>query len=94
MMSDFHQDILDRCADHDACTAIYCYADSDVVDHETGQVIHPAGTMVWESHADAAIPAEVRIHPNVPAYQAGRPLAWRPATAEEAARLARGGLPS
>jgi hypothetical protein len=51
-----------------ACTVIFCYADDDVLDHETGQVIQPAGTLVWESHDDATIDPAERMNPDVPAY--------------------------
>ena len=82
-MSDFHQDV-GACPDHPACTLITCHADADVLDHETGAVIHPAGTMVWASHADAKIGAEARINPDVPAYQDGKRLTARAPTAAEA----------
>jgi hypothetical protein len=81
----FHQDIHDVCPDpdHDACSAIHCYADTDVLDHETGDVIHPAGTLVWESHATNEVDPLARLNPDVPAYRHGQAVAWRPPTETE-----------
>jgi len=65
-----------------ACTVIRCYADTDVVDPDTGRVIHPAGTLVWESHDDATIDPAGRVNPDHPAEDhrgAGDPTPITPA---------------
>jgi hypothetical protein len=82
----FHQDIVE-CPEDPACTLIRCYTDDDVLDHESGEVIHPAGTVVWESHGDSRVAAEGRINPDVAAFHKGERLTARPLTDEESELL-------
>lgn len=58
-----------RCGDHepDGCAVIDCITTEPVTDHETGAVIHEAGTVVWHSHMDAGIHPEHRLNPSHPA---------------------------
>lgn len=52
---------------HGDCTVIDCVTTGAVTDHETGEVIHPAGAVVWHSHMDAAIHPEHRLNDSHPA---------------------------
>jgi hypothetical protein len=57
----------DRCQQvmgHDpaGCCVIDCITTEPVLHHETGEVIHPAGAVVWHSHLDAAIHPEHRLN--------------------------------
>jgi hypothetical protein len=57
----------DRCEPgHGNCAVIDCITTEPVTDHETGEVIHPAGTVVWHSHMDAAICPEHRLNQDHP----------------------------
>jgi hypothetical protein len=60
----------ERCADqgHDpaGCTVIDCITTEPVLHHQTGAVIHEAGTVVWHSHADAATDPLGRLNPDHP----------------------------
>jgi hypothetical protein len=57
-----------RCEDHDpaGCTVIDCITTEPVLHHETGAVIHEAGTVVWHSHDDAGIDPVSRLNPDHP----------------------------
>jgi hypothetical protein len=61
----------ERCAgaQHDpaGCTVIDCVTTEPVTNHDTGEVIHPAGAVVWHSHMDARIHPEHRLNPDHPA---------------------------
>ena len=58
----------DRCQDgHDGCLVIDCITTEPVIHHETGDVIHEAGAVVWHSHLDAAIHPEHRLNDSHPA---------------------------
>lgn len=55
----------DRCADMhggDDCIVIDCITTEPVTHHETGEVIHEAGAVVWHSHLDAGIHPEHRLN--------------------------------
>jgi hypothetical protein len=43
---------------------IFCTTDEDVL--EDGEVIHPAGTVVWASWAPPDVPVEDRLNPDHP----------------------------
>ena len=49
------------------CAVIDCITTGPVAHHETGKVIHEAGSVVWHSHMDAAIHPEHRLNPDHPA---------------------------
>ena len=51
---------------HDCCV-IDCITTEPVLHHQTREVIHPAGTIVWHSHMEAAIHPEHRLNPDCPA---------------------------
>src|SRR6266851_9935092 len=55
----------DRCREHglDGCHVIDCIT-TEPVTAEDGSVIHPAGTVVWHSHMDAAICPDHRLNPD------------------------------
>ena len=56
------------CADgHEDCCVIDCVTTEPVTHHETGEVIHEAGAVVWHSHMDAAIHPGHRLNPDHPA---------------------------
>jgi len=50
----------------DGCTVIDCVTDEDITHHETGAVIHPAGTVVWHSHAPADLDQVARLNTDHP----------------------------
>lgn len=90
----------DRCEDHDAdgCCVIDCVTTEPVTHHETGEVIHEAGAVVWHSHLDAAIHPEHRLNPDHPAedHRSGEPVpvtvaAWCEPCREHPAMLALAG---
>ena len=56
----------DRCEDHDgaACAVIDCVTTVPVRNHETGDVIHAAGAVVWHSHLHADLHPEHRLNPS------------------------------
>jgi hypothetical protein len=59
-----------RCGDMHGggdCCVIDCVTTGPVIHHETGDVIHAAGAVVWHSHMDAAIHPEHRLNPDCPA---------------------------
>ena len=62
--------------DPDGCTVIDCITTEAVTNHETGAVIHEAGTVVWHSHMDAAVHPEHRLNPDHPAedHRGGTPV--------------------
>lgn len=69
------------CGDgHAGCTVIDCVTTEPVTHHETGEVVHEAGAVVWHSHMTAAIHPEHRLNPSHPAedHRGPSPL---PATA-------------
>jgi hypothetical protein len=59
-----------RCAamGHDpaGCTVIDGLTTEPVLHHQTGAVIHQAGTVVWHSHMDAGLHPEHRLNPDHP----------------------------
>lgn len=61
----------DRCTGlgHDpaGCVIIDCITTGNVAHHETGDVIHPAGAVVWHSHMPGGVHAEHRLNPDHPA---------------------------
>lgn len=58
----------ERCGDgHGDCAVIDCITTEPVAHHETGDVIHDAGAVVWHSHMDAMIHPEHRLNPDHPA---------------------------
>ena len=67
-----------RCEGHDpgACCVIDCVATEPVLHHETGEVIHKAGAVVWHSHMHAVIHPEHRLNPDHPAedHRKGKPV--------------------
>jgi hypothetical protein len=72
----------ERCGDtHGGCNVIDCIT-TEPVRSEDGTVIHEAGTVVWQSHMDAAIHPEHRLNPDHPAedHRGDRPV---PVTATE-----------
>jgi hypothetical protein len=52
---------------HADCCLIDCVTTEPVIRHNTGGVVHPAGSVVWRSHMDAAIHPEHRLNPDHPA---------------------------
>lgn len=50
--------------DHGDCCVIDCVTTGPVTHHETGDVIHPAGAVVWHSHMHAALHPEHRLNPD------------------------------
>jgi hypothetical protein len=58
----------DRCTSHDpaGCTVIDCITTEPVTHHQTGEVIHEAGTIVWHSHMDAGTDPLTRLNPDHP----------------------------
>ena len=57
-----------RCEDiHGDCAVIDCITTERVTHHQTGDVIHETGAVVWHSHMDAAIHPEHRLNPDHPA---------------------------
>lgn len=64
-----------RCTGHGDCIVIDCITTEDVTHHETGQVIHQAGAVVWHSHMTAGIHPEHRLNPDHPAvdYRGDQP---------------------
>jgi hypothetical protein len=68
-----------RCADHggDGCTVIDCITTEPVTHHETGEVIHEAGTVVWHSHMDTAVDPVSRLNPDHP-YEDHRDIPLSP----------------
>ena len=66
-----------RCVNlHGACCVIDCVTTEPVLHHQTGAVIHEAGTVVWHSHMDAAVHPEHRLNPDHPAedHRGGTPV--------------------
>ncbi len=53
--------------EHGTCQVIDCITTEPVIHHETGEVIHEAGAVVWHSHMDAAIHPGHRLNPDHPA---------------------------
>lgn len=93
----------DRCQDMhgedgSGCTVIDCVTTEAVLHHETGDVIHEAGTVVWHSHLDAAIHPEHRLNPDHPAEDhrgsEAVPVTWTPVCDECAAHPAAAGMGS
>jgi hypothetical protein len=60
---------------HGNCCVIDCVPTEPVTHHESGEVIHEAGAVVWHSHLDAAIHPEHRLNPDHPAedHRSGEP---------------------
>jgi hypothetical protein len=48
------------------CTVIDCVTTEPVTHHETGEVIHEAGAVVWHSHMDATTDPLTRLNPDHP----------------------------
>lgn len=73
-----------RCEDHDGgiCTVIDCVTTEPVLNHETSQVIHEPGAVVWHSHLHSGIDPLHRLNPLHPAedHRDGQP---RPVTVTE-----------
>ena len=63
----FHQHLLSDCPEHPgSCDAIICITTENVVD-EDGDVIHPAGRVVWISHMPIDTETvESRVNPDHP----------------------------
>jgi hypothetical protein len=78
----FTQRIQPACRQHGNCCVIDCITTCPVTHHETGQVIHEAGAVVWHSHMDAGIHPEHRLNPDWPAEDhrdgSGKPVAVTP----------------
>lgn len=74
----------DRCEDHEpgGCCVIDCVTTDPVLHHETGQVIHEAGAVVWHSHLHGDLHPEHRLNPGHEAedHRDGEP---KPVTATE-----------
>jgi len=62
----FIQRIQPSCGEHDNCVVIDCVTTEPVTHHETGDVIHEAGAVVWESHADGGTDPLTRLNPDHP----------------------------
>jgi hypothetical protein len=60
---------------HGDCCVIDCITTVPVAHHETGEVIHEAGAVIWRSHMNAAIHPEHRLNPDHPAedHRGARP---------------------
>lgn len=52
--------------EHEGCQAIDCITDADVLDDE-GEIIFPAHSVVWVSHAPDTTHPECRLNPDHPA---------------------------
>ncbi len=64
----FTQRIQPNCDEHgDECIVIDCITSEPVRHHESGAVIHDAGTVVWRSCMNSAIHPEHRLNPDHPA---------------------------
>lgn len=65
-----------RCEIHGDCCVIDCVTTEPVTHHETGDVIHPAGSVVWHSHLDAGIDPFHRLNPDHAAedHRGGEPV--------------------
>jgi hypothetical protein len=66
-----------RCGEfHGDCAVIDCITTEPVTHHETGEVIHEAGSVVWHSHMHSAIHPEHRLNGSHPAedHRSGRPV--------------------
>jgi len=62
----FHQQVH-TCDQHDSCVDIRCYNDDPILGDQ-GEIVHPVGTLIWESHdTEVTDPAE-RINPDYPAF--------------------------
>ena len=49
---------------HGDCCVIDCVTTEAVLHHETGEVIHKAGAVVWWSHFHSSINPEHRLNPD------------------------------